>query len=83
VRGGSSLSFIAKFLGLTLLGVHPCLPAKEVARRIFYDRLVGVVVFFSTLAGNPLGDYTFVEAGRGWVVVFSALTKLLWRGCPV
>jgi len=43
------------------------LARKRGARRIFYDRLVGVVVFFSTLAGNPLGDYTFVEAVEdGW-----------------
>lgn len=40
---------------------------KSSATRIFYDRLVGVVVFLSALKGNLLGNCTFVEAVEdGW-----------------
>ena len=66
VRGGKQSIFHAKFL-VDATGRASMLARKRGARRIFYDRLVGVVVFFSTLAGNPLGDYTFVEAVEdGW-----------------
>jgi len=65
-RGGKQFIFHAKFL-VDATGRASMLARKRSARRIFYDRLVGVVVFFSTLAGNLLGDYTFVEAVEdGW-----------------
>ncbi len=65
-RGGKQLIFRAKFM-VDATGRASVLARRRCARRIFYDRLVGVAVFFSTQAGNPLGDYTFVEAVEdGW-----------------
>jgi flavin-dependent dehydrogenase len=65
-RDGKQLIFHAKFL-VDATGRASTLARKRGAGRIFYDRLVGVVVFLSALAGNPLGDYTFVEAVQdGW-----------------
>ncbi len=65
-RGGKQFIFHARFL-VDATGRACMLARKRCARRIFYDRLVGVVVFFSTPDGNLLGDYTFVEAVEdGW-----------------
>jgi flavin-dependent dehydrogenase len=65
-RGGKQFIFHAKFL-VDATGRASMLARRRGARRIFYDRLVGVVVFLSALAGNPLGDHTFVEAVEdGW-----------------
>jgi len=65
-RGGKQFIFHAKFL-VDATGRVSMLARKRCARRIFYDRLVGGVVFFSTRAGNPLGNYTFLEAVEdGW-----------------
>jgi len=65
-RGDEQFIFHAKFL-VDATGRASMLARRRCARRIFYDRLVGVAVFFSTQAGNPLGDYTFVEAVEdGW-----------------
>lgn len=65
-RGGKQFIFHAEFL-VDATGRASTLARKRGAGRIFYDRLVGVVVFFRALAGNGPGDYTFVEAVEdGW-----------------
>ena len=63
---GEQFNVRAKLL-VDATGRASMLARKRGARRIFYDHLVGVVVFLSAQEGSPLGDSTFVEAVEdGW-----------------
>jgi 2-polyprenyl-6-methoxyphenol hydroxylase-like FAD-dependent oxidoreductase len=65
-REGKQFDICSKFL-IDASGRASALARRSSATRIFYDRLVGVVVFLSTPERNPLGDCTFVEAVEdGW-----------------
>lgn len=65
-HGGERVFYRAKFL-VDATGRTSALARKRGATRISYDRLVGIVVFFSTADENSLGDCTLVEAVEdGW-----------------